>query len=55
LGDRATFHDDEPFGCGADFTYKWQTDGTRVRFTSIDDAQCEQRVYFMSTHPWTRK
>jgi len=55
FSDRVTFHDDEPFGCNADFTYKWGFDGARVRFTSVDDADCEQRAYYMSTHPWVKK
>ena len=50
--DQVTFHDDNPFGCNADFTYKWFLAGPRLRFTSVDDAVCVQRVYFMSQHSW---
>ena len=49
---QVTFHDDEPFGCSADYTYKWFFTGTRLRFTSVDDVDCEQRVYYMSQHSW---
>jgi hypothetical protein len=52
--DLATFHDDEPFGCSADYTYQWRFAGGVLRFTSIDDAQCAQRVYFMSKHSWSK-
>jgi hypothetical protein len=54
LGDRASFHDDEPFGCSATFIYQWELAGDGVRFTSVDDAECVQRVYFMSQHPWVK-
>ena len=52
--DLATFHDDEPFGCSADYTYKWSFAGNVLRLSPVDDAECEQRVYFMSKHPWGR-
>ena len=48
----ATFHDDEPFGCDADYTYQWDYAGNVLRFNSVDDEDCAQRVYFMSKHPW---
>jgi hypothetical protein len=54
IGDQVTFHDDDPFGCNADYTYQWIYTGAGVRFTSIDDAECVQRVYYMSKHPWVR-
>ena len=54
LADRANFHDDEPFGCSADFAYEWRFDGARVRFTSVDDAECAMRVYYMGQHPWSK-
>lgn len=50
----AAFHDDEPFGCRADYTYKWNYTGTVLRFSVVDDDDCAQRVYFMSKHPWGR-
>jgi hypothetical protein len=51
-GDQVTFHDDAPFGCGGDYSYKWSFNGTDLRFTSVDDSACEGRVYYMSEHPW---
>jgi hypothetical protein len=54
FSDRATFHDDEPFGCKADYTYQWHFTGATLRFTSVDDTECAQRVYFMSQHPWNK-
>ena len=53
-GDRVTFHEDEPFGCPGDYTYEWNFNGSRIRFTSVDDTECVQRVYYMSRHPWTK-
>jgi hypothetical protein len=53
--DQVTFHDDKPFGCGADYTYKWSLNGTALRFTSVDDSACMQRVYWMSKHPWIKE
>jgi hypothetical protein len=50
---QVAFHDDNPFFCSADFTYKWDLVGTGLRFTSIDDA-CVWRVYFMSHRSWSR-
>jgi hypothetical protein len=54
LGERASFHDDEPFGCNGDYTYQWRLTGNTLRFSSVDDVECNQRVYFMSQHPWTK-
>jgi hypothetical protein len=54
LADQATFHDDEPFGCIADYVYDWRFAGNTLNFTSVDDDECVQRVYFMSKHPWTK-
>ena len=53
--DQVTFHDDEPFGCSADYTYKWFFTGSGIRFTSVDDSACAQRVYYMSKHPWVKE
>jgi hypothetical protein len=53
--DQVTFHDDNPFGCSADYTYKWFLAGPRLRFTSVDDAECVQRVYYMSQHSWSKE
>jgi hypothetical protein len=52
---QVTFHDDEPFGCSADYTYKWDFAGTGLRFTSVDDGECAGRVYYMSQHPWVKQ
>ena len=52
--DQVQFHDDEPFACSADYTYKWKFAGNVLRFTSVDDAECEGRVYFMSKHSWSK-
>ena len=54
-GDQVKFHDDNPFGCGGDYTYKWVINGTNLSFTSVDDKDCPPRVYFMSKHPWVKK
>jgi hypothetical protein len=53
-GDQVTFHDNAPFGCPADYTYQWTYNGSSIRFTSIDDTECPQRVYYMSEHPWVK-
>jgi len=52
LGDQASFHDDEPFGCSADYTYQWDFTGNVLRFSTFNDVDCTQRAYFMSKHPW---
>ena len=52
--DQITFHDDEPFGCDADYTYQWQFSGGALRLTSVDDSTCKYRVYYMSQHPWIK-
>ena len=54
-GDQVTFHDDAPFGCNADYTYKWSYSGGLLRFTSVDDADCVGRVDYMSNHSWIRQ
>jgi hypothetical protein len=54
-GDQVTFHDDEPFGCEGDYTYKWRFNEGELRFTSVDDSACVQRVYYMSEHPWIKE
>ena len=54
-GSQVTFHDDNPFGCSADYTYKWVFTGSGLLFTSVDDAECAQRVYYMSKHPWVKE
>lgn len=53
-GNQVTFHDDAPFGCKADYTYKWSFTGSVLRFTSVDDADCVGRVDYMSMHPWDK-
>jgi hypothetical protein len=54
-GNRVTFHDDAPFGCKADYTYLWNFNGSLLRFTSVDDADCVGRVDYMTMHAWDVK
>ncbi len=54
-GDQVTFHDDAPFGCSADYIYKWSFNESGISFTSVDDSACAQRVYYMSEHPWIKE
>lgn len=54
-GDQVTFHDEAPFGCPADYTYQWVFNGSSLRFTSVDDSNCPQRVYYMNKHPWVKE
>ena len=51
-GNQVTFHDEAPFGCSADFTYKWDFNGYTLRFTNVDDSDCTGRVYYMTKHGW---
>jgi len=49
------FHDAEPFGCSEDYTYQWEFSGTGLRFTSVDDAECAQRAFYMSHQQWIKQ